>query len=198
MKSLIILLLFSLTLSTCNEKFVSIPEYWFEDLYPEFIPAYKIDYWEYRNYTPIDSTTEILFKADSCPPQVVIPNYEIASSYRNACHHVACYDYIVSVKGREIDVINDIDSLLLFIGDIDNLEEGLFIRHIIAPKYYSINEEGEEVGMYNFTQKEVNFILLKDESLYPKIIGQYLLSINRTTHEITSSRIKTYYEEELE
>ena len=191
MKSLLFFLLVPIVISTCNKGFNILPECWIRDLYSKFIPAYKIDYWEYRNYTPIDSITEIHFKAGDFPPQIVIPNYEISSSFRNACHHVACYDYIVYIRNNKIELINDLSDLLLFIGDIDNLEEGLFLRHILAPEYYSISPDGNEIGSYLLGKAEITFVLLKDEIEYDRI-GQYELSINRLNHSIHVKRLRTY------
>ncbi|NOU62354.1 hypothetical protein [Marinifilum caeruleilacunae] len=193
-----VLILFSIALAnSCEKKLKPIPDIYYEDLLNEIIPHKKIEYWEYRNYDYLESTTEIIIEKGDNYNSLNIPYLELKSSFREGCHPTMCFDYIVAIEDGKCVYIDEISEVSEFIGEINNIAEALILKYIVAPELYSISEDGEQVGMYYINKKEVNFILLKDESVCPKIIGQYLLTINRTTHEITSSRIKTYYQEKI-
>ncbi|MUP36649.1 hypothetical protein [Labilibaculum euxinus] len=195
MKQLILGLLSIIATNSCETEIKPLPEFWYEELLPKIIPNDNINYWEYRNYDYIDSITEIKFKKGV--KSITIPKIELNSSFREGCHPTICFDYIVAIRNGNLYIIDETCEVLDFIGKIDNLEEGLLVKYIIAPEYYSINDEGEEIGLYYLNKKEIIFFLLKDEREYPKKIGQYKLSINRRTHEVVVTRIKTYYEDDL-
>ncbi|MDE5418449.1 hypothetical protein L3049_10555 [Labilibaculum sp. DW002] len=197
MKQLIIILLLIILANHSKAKDKPIPKMSFEQILTKIIPNDHIDYWEYRNYDYIESTTEVIFSKGIKPASIAIPDIKISSSFREGCHPTMCFDYIATVEDGKTYYIDETKEVCDFVGKIDNLEEGLFLRYIIAPEYYSINEEGESTGMYNLNKQEITFILLKDEFTHPKLVGQYKISINRTTHELSINRIETYYQEEL-
>ncbi|MBI9057000.1 MAG: hypothetical protein JEZ01_04435 [Labilibaculum sp.] len=197
MKQLILILLSIVLANHSKAKDKPIPVMSFEQILPKIIPNDHIDYWEYRNYDYIESTTEVIFSKGIKPASITTPNIELSSSFREGCHPTMCFDYIATVEDSTTNYIDETKEVCDFVGKIDNLEEGLFLRYIIAPEYYSINEEGESTGMYNLSKKEITFILLKDEFAHPKLVGQYKIRINRTTHKLSINRVETYYQEEL-
>jgi len=152
-------------------------------------PNKNIQYWEYREYDAFEDETQIIYKHGKKDRN--IPCYKIKNGFYMSGHHFPAWHYIVYIDGDKIKLITTKDDFFNFIGEIDNLEEGLLCLMVIDEKdefYIPINNSDIRKGSFRITKDEIIFNLLRDD---PAILrddvlylqAQYRIRINRKTHK---------------
>jgi hypothetical protein len=93
----------------------------------------------------------------------------------HGCHPTGCSYYIVTKRKDNIEYINDEDSLLKFLGEIDSVEEALLIAIMNG---FQIDPNNKKGSSYRVTSNTFEFSLMKPHPIEYRF-QQYIVIIDK-------------------
>lgn len=198
MKALFLIIIILLRIDFSSQKYQPIPNIQFNYIVSSIIPSPNVNKWEYRSFDCFDKSTEVIYTSEQCDSTIKAYNPLIEAGFIEGCHPLLCYDYIVAKINGELKLINNKKEAFEFIGVIDNLAEGILSLQIQDYGYYYTTNKNIETGGYYMDRDSIHFKVLKEDwSSNSILIGQYLISIHKNTHEMNVKRLKTFSEKKL-